>query len=133
MGLAITFDMTRKRILVVDDQWENLECVQEFLQPEFDVVVACGGKAAVRFLSEQTFDALVLDLVMPDIDGFAVMKLVKKRFPGLPVLLASGSADLARIATEIGAMDWVSKPVRFPTLPQKLRRLLRQPAARCDV
>jgi DNA-binding response OmpR family regulator len=116
--------MPQKRVLIVDDEWDNLECLQELLQQEFAVVAACGGDAAVECLLAEPFDAVLLDLTMPDIDGFAVMQFIKRRFPWLPVMLTSGLPQLAEIASEIGASDWMSKPCHFEELPRRLRRLM---------
>jgi CheY-like chemotaxis protein len=116
--------MTCKRILVVDDQWDNLECLQELLQPEFEVVAACGGEAALETLADEHFDGLMLDLQMPDVDGFEVMEYVHRRLPDLPVMLASGAANLPKIASEIGATDFIGKPYLANALYSKLRKLV---------
>lgn len=116
--------MDSKRVLIVDDEWENLECLQAFLQPEFEVVAACGGAAAIDSLRDEKFDAVMLDLTMPEVDGFEVMRFVHERFPDLPVMLASGLPELGRIAAELGAKDWVAKPYPMARLSDRLRSLL---------
>ena len=122
--LALNRGMPQKRVLIVDDEWDNLECLQELLQQEFAVVAACGGDAAVECLLSAQFDAVLLDLTMPDIDGFAVMQFIKRRFPRLPVMLTSGLPQLSEIASQTGASDWMSKPCHFEELPHRLRRLM---------
>lgn len=112
-----------KRILLVDDEWDNLECVQEFLQGEFEVTAACGGAAGIDCLFNQQFDAVVLDLTMPDVDGFEVMRIVKRVMPELPVLLASAVPDLDRVAATVGAADFIRKPFRFDQLLGRVRAL----------
>lgn len=116
--------MAAKRILVVDDHQENLDCVEAILQGTFDVRTACGGEAALRTLERERFDALMLDLTMPDVDGFDVMSFVNDRLPDLPVMLASALPDVERIAAQLGAKDWITKPYRAALLPQKLRLLV---------
>jgi CheY-like chemotaxis protein len=116
--------MAAKRILIVDDHQDNLDCVEAVLQGSFDVVTACGGEAALRTLERERFDALMLDLTMPDVDGFDVMQFVNDRLPELPVMLASALPDVERIAAQLGAKDWITKPFRTGLLPQKLRLLM---------
>lgn len=112
-----------KRILVVDDHRDSLELVREVLSSTFDVVLAHGGAEGLRSLEQEHFDGLMLDLTMPDIDGFDVMQFVTKNLPDLPVMLTSALPNVERIAKQLGARDWVTKPYRIQLLPQKLRLL----------
>jgi CheY-like chemotaxis protein len=112
-----------KRILVVDDHQDSLELVREVLSDSFDVVLARGGAEGLRSLSQEHFDGLMLDLTMPDVDGFDVMQFVNEKLPGLPVMLTSALPNVERIAKQLGAQDWVTKPYRIQLLPQKLRLL----------
>lgn len=115
--------MAVKRILVVDDHQDSLELVREVLSETFDVVLAHGGAEGLRSLERERFDGLMLDLTMPDIDGFDVMQFVTKNLPELPVMLTSALPNVERIAKQLGARDWVTKPYRIQLLPQKLRLL----------
>ncbi len=116
--------MAAKRVLIVDDHQDTLECVRALLEADFEVVAVRGGEAALRSLELGRFDAMMLDLTMPDVDGHDVMKVVTERFPDLPVLVTSGLPGVERIAQELGAKDWISKPYRFELLPQRLRRVM---------
>jgi CheY-like chemotaxis protein len=120
--------MAPMRILLVDDEWDNLECVQELLRSEFEVVAACGGAAGIECLRDQRFDAAVLDLTMPEVDGFEVMRVIRRSTPAMPVLLASALPNLQLIAEAVGAQDWLRKPFRFSDLVSKLHGLA-QPRA----
>jgi CheY-like chemotaxis protein len=115
--------MAVKRILVVDDHQDSLDLVSEVLSHSFDVVLAHGGAEGLRTLERERFDALMLDLTMPDVDGFDVMQFVTKNLPELPVMLTSALPNVERIAKQLGARDWVTKPYRVQLLPQKLRLL----------
>lgn len=112
-----------KRILVVDDHQDSLELVREVLSGTFDVVLARGGAEGLRSLEREQFDGLMLDMTMPDVDGFDVMQFVNEKLPGLPVMLTSALPNVERIAKQLGAQDWVTKPYRIQLLPQKLRLL----------
>lgn len=119
-----------KRILVVDDHQDSLDLVHEVLSSSFEVVLARGGSEALRSLEEQRFDGLMLDLTMPEIDGFDVMQFVRDKLPGLPVMLTSALPNVERIAKQLGARDWVTKPYRVGLLPQKVRLLTADTAPR---
>lgn len=121
--LAEQCGVPSKRILLIDDEWDNLECVQEFLQGEFDVTAACGGAAGLECLFDEQFDAVMLDVTMPEVDGFEVMRVVQRVMPELPVILASAVPHLGRIAAEVGATDWIAKPFRFSDLRDRLSAL----------
>jgi DNA-binding response OmpR family regulator len=116
-----------KRILLIDDEWDNLECVQEFLHDEFQVTAACGGAAGIECLFNEQFDAVVLDLTMPDVDGFEVMRVIRRIVPEQPVILASAVPNLDKIAARIGAADFIAKPFRFAVLHERLRALTEAP------
>ncbi len=116
--------MAAKRVLIVEDHQDTLECAQAMLEFEFEVVAAGGGEAALRSLASEHFDAMMLDLTMPEVDGYAVMAVVRERFPELPVLVTSALPEVQQIAENLGAQDWVSKPYRLELLPQRLRRLM---------
>jgi two-component system response regulator HydG len=111
--LVIAVVMSRKRLLVVDDERDMLDCVAEVLSPHFDLTLAQSGSEALRRLREQPFDAVVLDLKMEGIegaDGFDVLHYLSKEQPRTRVLIASGLPRLDNIAQRYGALDWLAKP-----------------------
>jgi len=86
-------------ILVVDDEEWVLELAREFLERgEFEVVTAEGGREALEILrgdAGKAIDAVVLDLTMPDLDGRETFLEIRRIFPGLPVIVASGFSEKA--------------------------------------
>ncbi len=112
-----------KRILVVDDHQDSLDLVDQVLSSSFEVVLAHGGMEALRSLARERFDGLMLDMTMPDVDGFDVMQFVRDKLPDLPVMLTSALPNVERIAKQLGARDWVTKPYRVGLLPQKVKLL----------
>ncbi len=112
-----------KRILVVDDHQDSLDLVDQVLSGSFEVVLAHGGVEALRSLEREPFDGLMLDMTMPDVDGFDVMQFVREKLPDLPVMLTSALPNVERIAKQLGARDWVTKPYRIGLLPQKVKLL----------
>ena len=116
--------MSRKRLLVVDDERDMLDCVAEVLSPHFELTLARNGSEALRRLREQSFDAVVLDLKMEGEDGFDVLHYLSTQQPQTRVLIASGLPRLDRIAERYGALDWLAKPYHIDVLEQRVARLM---------
>ena len=102
------------RILVVDDEEDIRTILDHILSPQgFEVVQAAAGDEALRLLSEQSFDLMLLDIMMPGVDGFTVLEqLDKSVLESMPVILltAKGAdADVLRGYSE-GASLYLTKP-----------------------
>jgi DNA-binding response OmpR family regulator len=111
-------------ILVVDDEHEFLELMNNRLQKRgFTVSVAPTGEQALEMVKAREFDAMVLDVKMPGIDGIEVLRQVKAMRPELPVLLLTGHASMeaAMTGVETGAVDYLLKPVPINDLIMRLR------------
>jgi PAS domain S-box-containing protein len=111
-----TADLFAASILVVDDEAAERRLASAILEGAgFRHVEATGDAAAVCALyAEHRFELIVLDLMMPAMDGFAVMEALRREQPGahLPVLAVASEPDLMRRALESGARDFVAKPLR---------------------
>jgi DNA-binding response OmpR family regulator len=104
-----------KRILVVDDDENILNLERTILEQKgFDVTGASGGAEALRLLAEKTFDLVLLDVMMPEVDGFTVCRKIKEndRLKDLPVifLTAKGGGDALAEGFESGAVMYINKP-----------------------
>lgn len=105
-----------QRILVVDDVEVNREILCQILQDEFIVEKAADGREAVRKLQEFQDEtaALLLDLQMPDMDGFAVIEVMREKgwMDKIPVLVISseGSVEIESSCFELGVSDFIHKP-----------------------
>ena len=115
--------MSKGTILVVDDDSVALAMLSGFLEDaEYDVVEAKDGEQAMAILNEDSdrFDAIVLDWVMPRMDGIAVLKAINAdmRFVGLPVIMQTSVNDAAQIqeAIRAGAYYYITKPYEYDTL-----------------
>ena len=104
-----------KRILVVDDDENILNLEKTILEQKgFDVTGAGVGAEALRLLAERQFDLVLLDVMMPEVDGFAVCRHIKDdpRLKDIPVifLTAKGGGDALAEGFESGAVMYINKP-----------------------
>jgi CheY-like chemotaxis protein len=111
------------RLLVVDDDADTLEALAVVLEDRYDVVTAHNGLEALNLLKKEPFDVMVLDLMMPLMDGETLIELMRKSGIEVPVVLASASADISALADRLG-VDHITKPYDVAALEAKLTRLM---------
>ena len=120
------------RLLVVEDDAKLLRALQRGLEHEgYAVDVASNGRDALSHASENDYDAVVLDLMLPGLDGFAVCEALRQHERWVPVLMLtarSGVQDRIR-GLDAGADDYLTKPFDFGELLARLRALLRREAS----
>jgi DNA-binding NtrC family response regulator len=119
--------MDSPSILIVDDEKITAFYLKDVLAAAgYDVHLAQNGEEALEQLARRPFHLVITDLVMPGIDGFALVKKVKLVLPDLPVfiLTAHGSYDVARKAQTIGADDYLLKPVNPDQLQAAMGKAL---------
>jgi DNA-binding NtrC family response regulator len=118
----------KPRILIVDDDPGTLRSLSHGLGLEgYQTLLAGSAGEALAKLQHEPVDAVLSDVVMPGVDGLELLKGLRERAPGLPVILMSGQAtlDTAVSATRLGAIDFVEKPVGLERLLLTLRNALR--------
>lgn len=123
------------RILIVDDETEFLSLIQKRLsRRNMEVVTADNGVSALEFVQAENspatgaaFDAVVMDVRMPGMDGLETLRRMKQAAPSLPVILLTGHASLgvAVNGMELGAFDYMLKPVAINELIIKLEDAVR--------
>ncbi len=126
-----------KRILVVDDELVNRKVIEGFLKAfGHDCVLAESGVQALDLL-DPSFDLVLLDIMMPDMDGFSVLRELRQRTEvrDLPVIMvtALNSKEDRLKAVEAGANDFVAKPIDKTELKVRMTSLLRMKAAQDEV
>lgn len=129
----LSSSLQRHTVLVVDDEENNRELLrQELTDANLDVALASDGVAALAQAGRA--DLMLLDIMMPGMDGREVCRRVRaaEATSKLPIIMVSAIGEIKdRLqALELGANDYVTKPYDADALIQKVRRLLRQSAAR---
>lgn len=118
----------KPRILIVDDDPGTLASLSRaFALEGYTALTASSAARGLERLAEQPVDAILSDVVMPEMDGLEFLASVRERAPDVPVILMSGQAtlDTAVRATRMGALDFVEKPVGLDRLLLTLRNALR--------
>jgi len=123
--------MTKEIILVVDDEEDILELVRFTLSREgFTILCAASGEAAWDLLKTQRVHLLVLDLMLPGMDGLALARRLKgePRTQAIPIVMLSAKGEEADIVSglELGADDYVTKPFSPRVLTARVRAVLRR-------
>jgi DNA-binding NtrC family response regulator len=108
-----------EKILLVDDETAFLDVVAERIEARgMTVATTDSAGAALALLAATTFDAVVLDLMMPGMDGLEALGRIKKRYPDLAVILLTGHATVEKgiEAMKLGALDVIEKPLDLDAL-----------------
>ncbi len=112
--------MSKKKIMIVDDERSILDSVGGILEDEgYKIILVDGGKPCLEMLeSGELPDLVLLDIWMPDMDGIEVLKVIKKQWAFLPVIIMSGhgTIETAVKATKLGAYDFIEKPLSIEPL-----------------
>jgi DNA-binding NtrC family response regulator len=113
-----------EKVLVVDDEQEFLDTLAERMRDRgMDVSTTTSATDALKKAEEESYDAIVLDLMMPEMDGLEVLKALKKKKPELQIVLLTGHATLAKgiEAMKLGAIDFIEKPADLKILIEKIK------------
>jgi len=118
----------KARLLVVDDDPLVRRSCERVLGREYDVQLSENGQDGLTLLNAESFDLILLDLKLPDIDGMEVLRRAPDRFPDTPVIIITGYATVrsAVEAVKAGAFDYVSKPFAPDELEVAVHKALRQ-------
>ncbi len=124
--------MARFSLLVVDDEPDLLGLLKRSLEPDLDctVTTAASGKAALSLFSENSFDLVLLDMKMPEMDGMELLELIRRARPEQTVVMmtAYGDIDTAVSAMRNGAYDFITKPFDHDALLLRLEKALERSA-----
>lgn len=118
----------RRSVLLVDDEPEILELLTLFLEKEqFHIVTAQNGLEAWNYVRTRTFDLVVLDIMMPKLDGLQLLKLLRQDYK-LPVILLSAKSDDSNkiLGLGLGADDFIAKPFNPLEVVARILAMLRR-------
>ncbi len=115
----------KNRVLIVDDDRFNIMALINILSPEYTVYAAKDGKDAIRLATEHVPDLILLDVVMPQMDGFAVLAELKQfdNTKDIPVVFVTSldSAEDEEKGLSLGASDYISKPLSPPIVKLRVK------------
>jgi sigma-B regulation protein RsbU (phosphoserine phosphatase) len=125
-------DLSESRILIVDDVKANVDILVEALKGEYKLGVALDGTSALRQIEKSVPDLVLLDIVMPDLDGYEVCRRLRadERTSELPVIFLSSLEDVRNKAQgfEVGGNDYLTKPFEVLEIKARVRSLLKAKA-----
>ncbi len=111
------------RVLLIDDEEEFLEMLTERLENRgLKVNSVTSGEEAIEQVGEKNYDAIVVDLAMPGIDGIETLKRIKAKYPDMEIIMLTGHATVQKSveAMKLGAEDLLEKPVDMNVLLEKI-------------
>jgi DNA-binding NtrC family response regulator len=114
-----------EKVLLVDDEKDFLEVMAERMAARgIEVSTASSAAEAISLAEKESFDAIIVDLMMPEMDGIEALKLLKKKKPESQVILLTGHATLEKgiEAMKLGAVDFLEKPADMSDLTKKIKK-----------
>ena len=118
-----------KRVLVVDDEHNLREMISSYLQNEgYETVEAANGDSAVQTVKNDQIDLVLLDIMMPEMDGYEVLKEIRSIQKKLPVIMLTAKTDEIDkiVGLEMGADDYITKPFSLRELSARIKAVLRR-------
>jgi DNA-binding NtrC family response regulator len=115
----------KEKVLLVDDEEDFLEVLAERMKNRgIEVSTATSATEAIRIAENESFDAIIVDLMMPEMDGLEALKLIKEKKPESQVILLTGHATIDKgiEAMKLGAFDFLEKPAEMSQLTEKIKK-----------
>lgn len=120
--------MSEEKVLIVDDEKEIRELIRDYLNVEgFNVELASDGKEAVEIFESDSFDIVILDIMLPKIDGMEILKIIRSK-SNIPVMMLSAKkSDVDKVlGLGLGADDYITKPFSPKELVARIKAQLRR-------
>lgn len=118
-------DLSNCRVLLVDDTKTNIDILVQTLKDDFKLGVALNGRKALEFVNNNHVDLILLDVLMPEVDGFAVCRELKKNSvtAGIPIIFitAMDAPEHKTKGFEMGAVDYITKPFDMTEVKARVR------------
>ncbi len=115
-----------KKILIIDDSAVNNVLLENVLEDQnYEVIIAFNGNDAFKAIDKNIPDLILLDIMMPDMDGYKILEELKSKenTKQIPVIMVSAKSDSLDInkAMELGAVDYIIKPINIKTILEKIQ------------
>ena len=120
-----------ERVLLVDDEEEYLEIMSERMRArDIDVTTSTSAREALDMIATGSFDAVIMDFMMPEMNGIEALKAIKEKNPEMQIILLTGHATVQKTveAMKAGAMDLIEKPADLDALSEKIKNAHNQKA-----
>jgi DNA-binding NtrC family response regulator len=113
-----------EKVLLVDDEEDFLDALGERMRlRDMEVSTTTSAKEALRKIEKESYDAIILDLKMPEMGGLEVLKAIKTSHPELQIILLTGHGSVQEgvEAMKLGAVDFLEKPADLESLTEKIQ------------
>jgi DNA-binding response OmpR family regulator len=123
----------REKLLIVEDDPAIQRMIGDYFRHVgYDIIVAGDGEAGARMAQSERPTAVILDLMLPKMDGLAVCRQLRERLPALPIIMLTAKDDVVDkvVGLEMGADDYLTKPFSLRELEARLKTVLRRTRAR---
>jgi putative two-component system response regulator len=115
----------KNRLLIVDDEPTNIHILSNILSSDYEIRAANNGERAIEAALSQSPDLILLDMIMPDIDGLTVCRRLKENeaTKDIPIIFVTSMSDPANeeMGLDAGAVDYISKPVSPPIVKARVK------------
>lgn len=121
--------MMKPRILIVDDEWKMRHLLKLYLKKDnYEIDEASDGSIALSMLNKNKYNLIILDLMLPGVDGWEVCRLIRQTDETIPILLLTARGDVKDkvLGFNIGADDYLTKPFMPEELVVRIQALLRR-------
>lgn len=126
--MSVFTNLPKPRILVVDDEFNNRNILQLLLESKYEIICVENGRVALAYLAKHSVDLVLLDIMMPQMDGYEVLKTIRSNpeFNDLPVILISALTSSKNIieGLELGANDYITKPMDLGIVTARVKTQL---------
>jgi len=127
----------KKTILIVDDTKINIDILIELLDDKYDILVSLNGQRAIDLLEHTKVDIILLDIILPDISGYDVCRVLKTKesTKAIPVIFITANTDEESIDTafEVGGIDYITKPFKALELLARIKTHLNMQELICEL
>lgn len=115
----------KTRLLIVDDEPDGSEALKHYLSSRgYEVSIALSGEEALRILKSTQIEIVILDIIMQDVNGDVIAKIIRSKYPQIKILLITGYPDIADLVARLVAVEGCfNKPFGIEEIYQKLQEL----------